>query len=110
MFLRIDTRYFLPRAPLVRKIGMAADTERATAINVQPYRIFRMIILGAVTVFTTDGSMGRVLDIITFVLMTFPAGRGGLVLHRILFPDILIRFAVPAIHVTPLMHTEVIRD
>lgn len=110
MFFRVDAWDFTTNVLLVREIGMAADTERATAINVQSDWIIGMIVFWTVAVFTTDGTMGRVLDIVILVFMTFPAGLVRLVFCRELLPVGLVRFAVPAIHITPLMGTKVIWD
>jgi hypothetical protein len=76
---RVDAGDFLTGAPLVREIGVAANAEGAAAVNVEPHGIPGMIIIGTVAVFTADGTMGRVLDVIILILMTFPADRGGLV-------------------------------
>lgn len=66
-----------------------------------------MIIIGAMTVFTTDGSMGRILDVGIFVLMTFPADHGGLVFYRYLLPVGFVGLAVPSIHIAPLIDPEI---
>ena len=58
MLLGVDARDFATTAFLVGQIGMAADTELPTAINVQSHRIFGVVILGAVAVFTADGRHG----------------------------------------------------
>jgi hypothetical protein len=68
-----------------------------------------VIIIGAVAVFTTDGTMRGILNVIVFILMTPLADCGGFVFYRILFPFGLVRFAMPAIHITALMSAEVVR-
>ena len=110
MLLRIDAGDLGPGAVFVGEIGMAADTESAAAINVQSHRILGMIIIGAMTVFTADGAMGGVLDVVIFVLMAFPADFGGLVFDRVLLPLGLVGLAVPAVHVAPLIDAEVVWD
>jgi hypothetical protein len=110
MLLGIDTGDLCPGALFVRKICVAANTECAAAINVQPHGISGVIIIGTVAVFATYGAMGRILDIVILVLMAFPADFGGLVFDRELLPLGFVRLAVPAIHVAPLIHAEVIWD
>jgi hypothetical protein len=109
MLFRIDAGDFRPNVIFVREKGMTADTESPAAIDVQPDGIFRMIIIGAMAVFTAYGTMGGVLDVIIFVLMTFSTDFGGLVLHPVCLPLRLVGLAVPAIHVTPLVNAKIIR-
>ena len=86
---------------------MAADTKPAAAINFQTQRILGMVVVWAMAVFTTDGSMGGILDVVIFVLMTFPANLGGLVFDRVFLPLAFVGLAMPAIHVAPLIDAEV---
>jgi hypothetical protein len=109
MFHRVDAGNLCPGAVFVREIGMTADTEPATAVNVQSQRVLGVVIIGAMAVFTADGAVGGVLDVVILVLVTIPADCGCFVLYRILFPICLVGLAVPAIHVTAFMDTEVIR-
>lgn len=110
MLFRIDPGDFSPDAILIGEIGVAADTEPPTAVNFQPYRIVRVIIIGAMAVFTAYGAMRGVLDIIIFILVTFCTHRCRLVFYRILLPLVFVGLAMPAVHVTSLMNAEVIRN
>jgi hypothetical protein len=68
-----------------------------------------MIVVGAVAVLTADGGVGRVLDIVIFVLVTFPADRCGLVFRGNFFPLSLVGFSMPSVHVAPLVDTKITR-
>jgi hypothetical protein len=58
-------------------------------------------------VFTADGTMGRIFYIVILVLVAFPADRRSLVFYRILFPLGLVGYAVPAIHIAPLVDAKI---
>ncbi len=103
----IDARNFPTGTPLVGEIGMAADTKLAAPVNVQTHWVIGVIKLGAVAVFAAYGAMGRILDVVVFVFVTFRARCGGLVFYRDLFPVGLVGLAVPAVHIAPLMCSEV---
>jgi hypothetical protein len=109
MLSGVDAGDFRPGAVLVGEIGMAADTEPAATVNGKTQRILGVVIIWAVAVFTADGAMGGVLDVVILVLVAFPADRGGLVFDRVLLPFGLVGLAVPAIHVTALIDAEVTR-
>jgi hypothetical protein len=109
MLFGVDAGDLRPGAVFVGEMGVAADTEPAAAVDVQTYGILGMIIVGAMAVFTADGTVGGVLDVIILVLVTIPADRGGFVLYRVFLPLCLVGLAVPAIHVAALMGTEVVR-
>jgi len=108
MLLRVDAGDLSADIVFVGEICMTADTEPAAAVNVQTQRIRGVIIVGAVAVFTADGAVGRVLDVVILVLMAFPADRGGLVFDRVLLPFGLVGLAMPAIHVAALIDAEVV--
>jgi hypothetical protein len=107
MLLRVDAGDFCPGAVFVREIGMTANTKPAAAINFKTYRILGVVIIGAMAVFTADGGMGGILDVVILVLMTFPADRGCLVFYREFLPLGLVGLAVPAIHVAPFIDAKV---
>jgi hypothetical protein len=109
MFLRIDAWNLSTCTIFVREGGMTADAESAAAINIQPHRILGVIIIGAMAVFAADGAVGRVLDVIILVFMALRTDFSGLIFYRVLFPLGLVGFAVPAIHITPLMGAKVLR-
>lgn len=103
MFLRVDTGNIRPGAVFVGKGSMTTETKTTSAVNTQTNRIIGVIIVGTMTVFTTDCPVRRGLEVIIFILMTFYADFGGFVLDRIVFPLRLAGLAVPTVHVASLV-------
>ena len=53
--------------------------------------------------------MGRIFYVRILILVTLPAAPGPLVLDLEILPDLLIPLAVPAVHVSAFMDTEIRR-
>ena len=88
---------------------MAADTESAASIDGQALRIIRVVELRAMAIFTADGGMGGVLDVIVLVTVTLVTPFRCLIFDRIFLPFGLVGFAVPAIHVAAITDAKVAR-
>jgi hypothetical protein len=108
MLFGINARYLTAGVTFVRHERMAADAQVTTAINVQTNRVFGVIVAGTMTVFTTNGSMAGVLNVIVLIFVAFYTNLCSLILHPDGFPFCLIRYAVPAIHVSALIDAEII--
>lgn len=107
MLLRVDARNLCAGAVPVGKIGMATDTQIPPAIYVQAQRVFRMIIVWPMAILAAYRGMGRILKVVKLVFVAFCADLGSLVFYGILFPYVLVGFAVPAVHVAAFPDTEV---
>ncbi len=77
-------------------------------IDIQFWRIRRMVYRRTMTVFTLDDRMNGHHDALVFVRMAVIAVVRALILDLELFPIIYSAFPVPSVHVTPLMNTKIL--
>src|SRR6185369_11131259 len=103
MSLWVDSGDLSADVVFVGEIGVAADAQSTTTVNAQAQWVIGVIIVRSVTVLTADDGVGRILDVVVFVLVVFRAGLGCFILDRVILPKGLIGLAVPSVHVTALL-------
>jgi hypothetical protein len=71
--IRFDTGDALPLTGRVRKAGMTAETNLAAAVDIEFFRLFRVVERRAVAVFTRNDAMQVFGADRNFLAMAFPA-------------------------------------
>jgi hypothetical protein len=105
--IRINTSDFSPLTRRIRKIGMAPEAEFATPVNREFLRVRWMFDSQAMAVFTLDDGMEGGTELLKLFCMAVLAIISPLIFHLEILPVFLTGFPIPAVHIAPLMNSEI---
>ena len=109
VLIRVNSFDFRSFTGRIRKISMAPEAEVAAPVKDKFLRVSWMLDRRPMTVFTLNSFVAGGADLLLFFSMAVLTIFLPLIFYLKGFPLLLIRLAIPAVHVTSFMDSKVLR-